>query len=163
MNPTLIKWITSVVFGLLIGRAAFGVVNPILIVLFGLNHPAGQPYVADDPDALDRMLITGTIISALITIGVAAALLRIADNRGRAGWGCVLLGVTLLLTLAASVLTMNPGLQDAATAGAQAANDTKTALFFWALIFGLPYLGGGLLLTIGGSVLIRKRRAPALQ
>ena len=34
---------------------------------------------------------------------------------------------------------------------------------FWVLIFGLPYLGGGLLLTIGGSVLIRKRRAPALQ
>ena len=119
--------------------------------------------MADDPAVLDRMLITGTIISAVITVVVAAALLRISDNRRRAGWGCVLLGVTLLLTLLASVLTMDPGVQDAATAGAQAANDTKTALFFWVLIFGLPYLGGGLLLTIGGSVLIRKRRAPALQ
>ena len=61
MNPTLIKWMTSVVFGLLVGRAAFGVVNPILIVLFGLNHPAGQPYVADDPAVLDRMLILSLI------------------------------------------------------------------------------------------------------
>ena len=130
MNPTLIKWMTSVVFGLLVGRAAFGVVNPILIVLFGLNHPAGQPYVADDPAVLDRMLITGTIISAVITVVVAAALLRISDNRRRAGWGCVLLGVTLLLTLLASVLTMDPGVQDAATAGAQAANDTKTCLLY---------------------------------
>lgn len=161
MNPTLIKWISSVVFGLLIGRAAFSVVNPFLIMAFGLNHPAAQPYVMDDPAVVDRMLITGTIISALITIVAAAALARIPNNRRLVGWGCVLLGVALLLALPASALMMDPTAHDPATAGEQAATDANTALFFWLLIFGLPYLGGGLLLTIGGAVLIRKNRAPA--
>lgn len=160
MTSTPIKWIASIVFGLLVGRAAFSVVNPLLILAFGLNHPTAQPYVADDPAIVDRMLMTGTVISALITVAVAAALLRIANNRRRVGWGCVLLGAALLLALPASLLMMDPAAHDPATAGARAANDANTALFFWALIFGLPYLGGGLLLTIGGTVLIRKNREP---
>lgn len=163
MTSTSIKWIASVVFGLLVGRAAYSVVNPLLIIAFGLNHPATQPYVMDDPAVLERMLITGTIISALITVVVAALLLRIPNNRRLVGWGCVLLGAALLLALPASALVMDPAAHDPATAGAQAANDANTALFFWLLIFGLPYLGGGLLLTIGGAVLIRKNRAPAPQ
>ncbi len=161
MSATSIKWIASIVFGLLVGRAAFTVVNPLLIMAFGLNHPAAQPYVADDPAVVDRMLLTGTIISALITIVVAAALLRVPNNRRLAGWGCVLLGAALLLALPASLLMMDPAAHDPATAGRQAANDANTALFFWALIFGLPYLGGGLLLTIGGTLLIRKNPATA--
>lgn len=159
MKPTLIKWIASIVFGLLVGRAAFSVVNPLLIIAFGLNHPATQPYVMDDPAVVDRMLLTASVICALITIVVALALARIPNNRRLAGWGCVLLGAALLLALPASMLVMDPAAHSPATAGEQAANDANTALFFWLLIFGLPYLGGGLLFTIGGTVLIRRNRA----
>ena len=66
------------------------------------------------------------------------------------------LGVSLLLTVPMSLLTMDFPAHDAAAVGARAANDANTALFFWALIFGLPYVGGGLALTIAGVILIRK-------
>lgn len=42
MNPTLIKWLTSVGFGLVIGRAAYGVINSLLQMVFGVDQP-GAP------------------------------------------------------------------------------------------------------------------------
>ena len=37
MNPTVIKWLTSVGFGLVIGRASYGVINSLLQMAFGLD------------------------------------------------------------------------------------------------------------------------------
>ncbi|CUJ16889.1 hypothetical protein [Achromobacter xylosoxidans] len=154
MNPTLIKWLTSVGFGLVIGRAAYGVINSLLQMVFGVDQP-GAPF---DPEALDRMLITGSVLCLVVAGVTAAALLRVADNRRRIAWGCLMLGVTLILTLAAALPTMDLGSHPA---GSSEARDAKTAFFFWMLIFGLPYLGGGLALTIGGAVMLRKfRNAP---
>ena len=154
MNPTVIKWLTSVGFGLVIGRASYGVINSLLQMAFGLDQP-GAPL---DPVALDRMLITGSVLCLVVAVVVAAALLRVADNRRRIAWGCLVLGVTLLLTLLAALPGMDLG---GHPAGSAEARDAKTALFFWLLIFGLPYLGGGLALTIGGAVMLRRFRAPA--
>ncbi|WP_445623249.1 hypothetical protein [Lactiplantibacillus plantarum] len=65
---------------------------------------------------------------------MAAALLRVADNRRRIAWGCLVLGVTLLLTLLAALPGMDLG---GHPAGSAEARDANTALFFWLLIFGL--------------------------
>ncbi len=150
MNTTVIKWLASVGFGLLIGRAAYGVINSLLQMAFGLDQP-GAPL---DPVALDRMLITGSVLCLVVAVVVAAALLRVADNRRRIAWGCLVLGVTLLAALPGMDLGGHP-------AGSADARDANTALFFWLLIFGLPYLGGGLALTIGGAVMLRKFRLAA--
>ena len=48
MPRTAIKWLASIVLGLLIGSASFGVTNPLLQALFGLNPPAGGAYVPLD-------------------------------------------------------------------------------------------------------------------
>ncbi|MFY3135243.1 hypothetical protein ACOTFF_06110 [Achromobacter xylosoxidans] len=154
MNPTVIKWLTSVGFGLVIGRAAYGVINSLLQIALGADQP-GAPF---DPEALDRVLIAGGVLCLVVAVAAAAALLRVADNRRRVAWGCLALGVTLILTLAAALPTMDLGSHPA---GSAEARDANTAFFFWMLIFGLPYLGGGLALTIGGAVMLRKfRNAP---
>jgi len=155
MPPTAIKWLASIAFGLLVGRAAYGMVSPLLILAFGLNGPAGAD-VAAEAATMDKMQLAGGIITLLLTIAVAAALVRVPNMRRLIGWGCALLGISLLLTVPMSLLTMDFPAHDAATVGARAANDANTALFFWALIFGLPYVGGGLALTIAGVILIRK-------
>ncbi len=154
MNTTVIKWLASVGFGLLIGRAAYGVINSLLQMAFGLDQP-GAPL---DPVALDRMLITGSVLCLVVAVVVAAALLRVADNRRRIAWGCLVLGVTLLLTLLAALPGMDLGGHPAGSADAR---DANTALFFWLLIFVLPYLGGGLAVTIGGADMLRKFRLAA--
>ena len=154
MNTTVIKWLASVGFGQLIGRAAYGVINSLLQMAFGLDQP-GAPL---DPVALDRMLIAGGVLCLVVAVVVAVALLRVADNRRRIAWGCLVLGVTLLLTLLAALPGMDLGGHPAGSADAR---DANTALFFWLLIFGLPYLGGGLALTIGGAVMLRKFRLAA--
>lgn len=156
MPPTAIKWLASIAFGLLVGRAAYGMVNPLLILAFGLNGPAAGAHVAAEAATVDKLQLAGGIITLLLTIAVAAALVRVPNMRRLIGWGCALLGISLLLTVPMSLLTMDFPAHDAATVGARAANDANTALFFWALIFGLPYVGGGLALTIAGVILIRK-------
>lgn len=156
MPPTAIKWLASIAFGLLVGRAAYSMVNPLLIIAFGLNEPATGADLAANAATVDKMQLAGGIITLLLTIAVAAALIRIPNMRRLIGWGCALLGMSLLLTVPMSLLTMDFQAHDAATVGARAANDANTALFFWALIFGLPYVGGGLALTIAGVILIRK-------
>lgn len=155
MPPTAIKWLVCAVFGLLIGSASYSITNPLLQIVFGLYQPAGAPYVPSDPAALDRMHIAGAVLYALIAVAVALALSRIANLRRQIGWGCVVLGITLLATMLIALLQMDPGVHGGSGADAR---DANTALFFFLLIFGLPYLGGGLLLTIGGTVLIRKNR-----
>ncbi|CAB3642877.1 hypothetical protein [Achromobacter pestifer] len=156
MPPTAIKWLSSIAFGLLVGRTAFSVFNPLLIIAFGLNAPQTGAYTPSDSATVDTMQMVGGIISLLITVAVTAALVRIPNMRRLVGWGCTLLGISLLLTIPANLLLMDPAAHDAATVGARAASDTNTALFFWVLIFGLPYMGGGLVLTIAGIILIRK-------
>ncbi|WP_332608505.1 hypothetical protein [Achromobacter sp. ESBL13] len=151
MPANSVKWIVSIVLGLLIGKVSYGVLLPLLL--------AGLP----DPNAADSdtMMYVGTAAWLLITVVAAVLLARIADLRRLIGWGFVVLGVALMLTIPATLLTMDFGAHQAATAGAQAANDANTALFFWALIFGLPYVGGGLALTILGTMLIRRNPPPA--
>ncbi len=156
MPPALTKWLTSIAFGALAAWASFGVLGPVLLRVFGLADLTGLAYMA----ALDRMLITTNVVALLTGVALAAALARIPNFRRRLGWGCAVLGLILLLTLAAAVFGMEPGIFNPATGGKQAANDAYAALFFWALIFGLPYLGGGLALAIGGWVLIRKNPGP---
>lgn len=155
MPPIAIKWLASIVFGLLIGSASFSVTNPLLLIAFGLHQPEGTPYVPADPTALERMQIASAVLYALIAVAVAVVLARISNLRRLIGWGCVVLGVMLLVTVPIALLQMDPG---AHTGGGAGARDANTALFFFLLIFGLPYVGGGLLLTIGGAVLIRKSR-----
>ncbi|WP_447920382.1 hypothetical protein [Achromobacter aegrifaciens] len=152
MPSALTKWLISAAFGLLVAWASFGVVNPALQIAFGLTGSTG----AADPALVDRMLITTSVVSLLLGVAFVAALVRIQNLRRLIGWGCAMLGLAVLLTLLAALLMMEPGIFDPATGGKQAANDAYTALFFWALIFGLPYLGAGLALTIGGWVLIRR-------
>ncbi|SEJ11891.1 hypothetical protein [Achromobacter sp. NFACC18-2] len=155
MPPTALKWLASIVFGLLIGSASFGITNPLLQVVFGLNPPASEPYVPLDPIALERMQIAGAVLYGVIAVVAAVVLARISNLRRLMGWGCAVLGVILLLTVPVALLQMDPALH---TGGGADARDANTALFFFLLIFGLPYLGGGLLLTIIGAVLVRKNR-----
>ncbi|HEY9271055.1 MULTISPECIES: hypothetical protein [Achromobacter] len=156
MPSDLTKWIASIAFGLLAAWASFGVLGPVLQRMFGLADSTGLAYMA----ALDRMLITTSVVSLLTGVALVVTLVRIPNFRRLLGWGCAVLGVILLLTLAAALLEMEPGIFNPATGGKQAANDAYTALFFWALIFGLPYLVAGLALTIGGWVLIRRNPGP---
>lgn len=153
MPPTATKWLASILFGLLVGSATYSVTNPLLLIAFGLHQPAGAPYAPSSPGAESTMQIVGGILFVLITIAVAAALARISKMRRLIGWGCVLMGITLLVTIPVNLLLMGPGAHGASAADAR---DANTALLFFMLIFGLPYLGGGLLLTIVGTVLIRK-------
>ena len=155
MPPTAIKWLASIVLGLLIGSASFGVTNPLLQAVFGLNQPAGDTYVPLDDAALQRMQIASAVLYGVIAVVAAVLLARIGNLRRLIGWGCLALGLTLLLTVPIALLQMDPAMH---TGGGADARDANTALFFFLLIFGLPYLGGGLLLTIGGAVLIRKNR-----
>lgn len=156
MPPALTKWLISIAFGALATWASFGVLGPALLRAFGLADLTGLAYMA----ALDRMLITTNVVALLTGVALVVALVRIPNFRRRLGWGCALLGLILLLTLVTAVFSMEPGIFNPASGGKQAANDAYTALFFWALIFGLPYLAGGLALTIGGWVLIRKNPGP---
>ncbi|MGB3431406.1 hypothetical protein [Achromobacter sp.] len=151
-----IKWLASIAFGLLVAWASFGVVNPALQIAFGLTDPATPADMA----VINRMLIAASVVSLLIGVALVAALVRMQNFRRLIGWGCATLGAAVLLTLPAALLVMEPGVFDPAAGGKQAANDAYTALFFWALIFGLPYLVAGLALTIGGWVLIRKNPGP---
>lgn len=156
MSSTVIKWVASIGFGLVIGRAAFSIVNPLMQAVFGLDAPATQPYAPVDQAVVDRMLMATGGLCLMIAIAVAAALLRVGDNRRLAAWGCAILGVVLLLTLPMALVSMEPTPQDPASA-----RDVKTAMFFWWMIFGLPYLAAGLALTIGGAVMLRKFRKAA--
>lgn len=158
MPSTLTKWLTSIAFGLLVAHVSFGVVNPALQIAFGLGDSTANA----DPATIDRMLIAAGAASLLIGAALVAALIRIQNFRRLVGWGCAILGIAVLLNLPAALLLMEPGILDPATGGKQAANDARTALFFWALIFGLPYLLAGLALSIGGWVLIRKNRGPGV-
>ncbi len=155
MPPTAIKWLVSIVFGLLIGSASFGITNPLLLAVFGLFPATGAPSEPLDSGSLDSITLISVILYGVIAVIAAVALARIANLRRRIGWGCATLGVMLLLTAAIAALQIDPAMH---TGGGADARDANTALFFALMIFGLPYIGGGLVLTIGGAVLIRKNR-----
>lgn len=146
MPSNSVKWIVSIVLGLLIGRVSYGVVLPFLM-------PADSDMSAGSADTL---IIVGLVIWLVVSAIASVALARIPNLRRLIGWGCVVLGVALMLTIPITLLTSDLG---SAAPGTQAANDVKTALFFWVLIFALPYLGGGLALTVLGAILIRKNPA----
>lgn len=150
MPSNSVKWIVSIVLGLLIGRASYGVLLPLFDRL--------------TPDAAggsaDTMIAVGMAVWLVVTVIASVLLARIPNLRRLIGWGCVALGVALMVTIPATLLTVDFSAHDPAIAGTRNANDANTALFFWAMIFGLPYFGGGLALTILGTVLIRKNPAP---
>lgn len=61
----------------------------------------------------------------------------------------MLLGITLLLSLATVVATLIHTL---------ATTDNNETLLFWSLLFGLPFLIAGVALTIIGKFMLRKDR-----
>ena len=149
MPSNSVKWIVSIVFGLIIGRVGYGVLLPVFMVL----SPGEQSAALADSNT---MIVAGLVVWLVITVIASVMLARIPNLRRLIGWGCVVLGVALVLTIPATLLTMDIGTQNASAADTR---DANTALFFWALIFGLPYVGGGLALTILGTVLVRKNPA----
>ncbi|AZS80118.1 hypothetical protein ELS24_17650 [Achromobacter spanius] len=146
MPSNSIKWIVSIVFGLIIGRVGYGVLLPVFMAL----SPGEQGAALADSNT---MIVAGLVVWLVVTVIASVMLARIPNLRRLIGWGCVVLGVALVLTIPATLLTMDAGTQNASAADTR---DANTALFFWALIFGLPYVGGGLALTILGTVLVRK-------
>ncbi|KNE24614.1 hypothetical protein [Achromobacter spanius] len=149
MPSNSIKWIVSIVFGLIIGRVGYGVLLPVFMAL----SPGEQGAALADSNT---MIVAGLVVWLVVTVIASVMLARIPNLRRLIGWGCVVLGVALVLTIPATLLTMDAGTQNASAADTR---DANTALFFWALIFGLPYVGGGLALTILGTVLVRKNPA----
>lgn len=149
MPSNSVKWIVSIVFGLIIGRVSYGVLLPVFMAL----SPGEQGAALADSNT---MIVAGLVVWLVITVIASLMLARIPNLRRLIGWGCVVLGVALVLTIPATLLTMDIGTQNASAADTR---DANTALFFWALIFGLPYVGGGLALTILGTVLVRKNPA----
>lgn len=149
MPSNSVKWIVSIVFGLIIGRVGYGVLLPVFMAL----SPGEQGAALADSNT---MIVSGLAVWLVITVITSLMLARIPNLRRLIGWGCVVLGVALVLTIPATLLTMDLGATHASAADAR---DANTALFFWALIFGLPYVGGGLALTILGTVLVRKNPA----
>jgi len=153
MPSNTVKWIVSIVLGLLIGRVSYGVLLPVILAL----GPGEQAATSGDPDT---MIVAGLVIWLVITVIASVLLARIANLRRLIGWGCVALGAAMVLTIPATLLTMDVGAHTGSSADAR---DANTALFFWALIFGLPYVGGGLVLAILGTVLVRKNPAASDQ
>ncbi|MDH0734996.1 hypothetical protein [Achromobacter spanius] len=149
MPSNSVKWIVSIVFGLIIGRVSYGVLLPVFMAL----SPGEQDAALADSNT---MIVAGLVVWLVVTVIASVMLARIPNLRRLIGWGCVVLGVALVLTIPATLLTMDLGTQNASAADVR---DANTALFFWALIFGLPYVGGGLALTILGTVLVRKNPA----
>lgn len=149
MPSNSVKWIVSIVFGLIIGRVSYGVLLPVFMALSPGEHSAAS---ADS----NTMIVSGLAVWLVITVITSLMLARIPNLRRLVGWGCVVLGLALVLTIPATLLTMDLGANHASAADTR---DANTALFFWALIFGLPYVGGGLALTILGTVLVRKNPA----
>jgi hypothetical protein len=149
MPSNTVKWIVSIVLGLLIGRVSYGVLLPVILAL----SPREQAATSGDPDT---MIAAGLVIWLVVTIIASVLLARIANLRRLIGWGCVALGAAMVLTIPATLLTMDVGAHATSAADTR---DANTALFFWALIFGLPYVGGGLVLAILGTVLVRKHPA----
>ncbi|MGE8675423.1 hypothetical protein [Achromobacter kerstersii] len=149
MPSNTVKWIVSIVLGLLIGRVSYGVLLPVILAL----SPREQAATSGDPDT---MIVAGIVIWLVVTIIASVLLARIANLRRLIGWGCVALGAAMVLTIPATLLTMDVGAHATSAADTR---DANTALFFWALIFGLPYVGGGLVLAILGTVLVRKHPA----
>jgi hypothetical protein len=149
MPSNTVKWIVSIVLGLLIGRVSYGVLLPVILAL----GPGEQAATSGDPDT---MIAAGLVIWLVVTVIASVLLARIANLRRLIGWGCVALGAAMVLTIPATLLTMDVGAHATSAADTR---DANTALFFWALIFGLPYVGGGLVLAILGTVLVRKHPA----
>lgn len=149
MHSNSVKWIVSIVFGLIIGRVGYGVLLPVFMAL----SPGEQGAALADSNTT---IVAGLVVWLVITVIASLMLARIPNLRRLIGWGCIVLGVALVLTIPATLLTMDSGTQNASAADTR---DANTALFFWALIFGLPYVGGGLALTILGTVLVRKNPA----
>ena len=149
MPSNSVKWIVSIVFGLIIGRVSYGVLLPVFMSL----SPGEQSAALADSNT---MIVAGLVVWLVVTVIASVMLARIPNLRRLFGWGCIVLGVALVLTIPATLLTMDAGTQNASAADTR---DANTALFFWALIFGLPYVGGGLALTILGTVLVRKNPA----
>ncbi|MEN5162686.1 hypothetical protein [Achromobacter kerstersii] len=149
MPSNTVKWIVSIVLGLLIGRVSYGVLLPVILAL----SPREQAATSGDPDT---MIVAGIVIWLVVTVIASVLLARIANLRRLIGWGCVALGAAMVLTIPATLLTMDVGAHATSAADTR---DANTALFFWALIFGLPYVGGGLVLAILGTVLVRKHPA----
>lgn len=145
-----VKWIVSIVLGLLIGRVGYGVILPLLMPMSSVTTA----------DSVDTLVIAGLVMWLVIAAIASVALARIPNMRRLIGWGCVALGVALMLTIPITLLTSDLAGQGLGATGTQAANDARTALFFWVLIFALPYLGGGLALTVLGALLVR-RNPPA--
>ena len=150
MPSNTVKWIVSIVLGLLIGRVSYGVLLPVILAL-----SPGEPSATASGDP-DTMIVAGIVIWLVVTIIASVLLARIANLRRLIGWGCVALGAAMVLTIPATLLTMDVGAHATSAADTR---DANTALFFWALIFGLPYVGGGLVLAILGTVLVRKHPA----
>ncbi|MDZ3832567.1 MAG: hypothetical protein U0S50_12250 [Sphingopyxis sp.] len=141
MNGNANRWISSLIFGLIVGYTSgtpLMAALALVLGIFGISYDAGL----DD----NGLLVAAPVILQLsAAVAVTFFLLRISNGYRRAGWGCIILGILALLSIA-SIFVFTGDLD----------RDSATAAFFVLLIFGLPLLAVAIACLVGGWLLFRR-------
>jgi uncharacterized membrane protein len=146
MFPPYLKWIASLVFGYFIGQSSFTVFNPIVSALLGIHNLESGVVMMS---TIDKMLYIVTALSLLVGIAAMLFLSRSKTFYQVLGKGCVLLGITLLVSLVTTSMTIGQEFTD---------TSFDDSFIFWVLLFGLPYLVSGAALIIIGKIVLHKDR-----
>jgi len=152
MIPTPLKWIASILFGLVCGHTSFGFIYP------PLSSVTNADSASISAGAMDYAMMGAAILTLLIACAITYFVSRSTSLYQLFGRGCIPLGVALLLSLLVAVLMMDTG-----NLSGEGGDSSLAPLFFWGLLFGLPFLFSGLALIIGGWVLLRKARTAGQQ
>jgi len=146
MFPPYLKWIASLVFGYFIGQASFTVFNPIVSALLGIHNLESGVVMTS---TINQMLYIVGGLALVVGIAVLLYLSRSLSFYQLLGRGCILLGITLLLSMCTLTITLLQEIPDTAP---------SSETIFWSLLFSVPYLVSGAALLIIGKVVLKKDR-----
>ncbi|MCR4266553.1 hypothetical protein [Nitratireductor sp. ZSWI3] len=154
MKSVWVRWLASVVFGILAGRLGYGIVGPFILPTLG----ADPNWVEDTSGGYGLAVALAVIVQIVVAVVVTVLLARIANIWRLLGWGCVVLGGILILNVVSTAMFSGLTLQDFVEADTRAKNDAATAFWFWVLAMAIPYVASGLVLFLVGFFLLRSGR-----
>ncbi len=158
VNSAAWRWLTSGVFGLLVGLGCGSALYPVLSWLLGLPDPSGLPGAEEQDVRFTLLAIAALAVQVAVAVVATVLLARVADARRRLGWGCLTLGSTMLLN--GAVILLPSGVLGHLTAAhsGQDGNDAAVAALF-VLMLSLPFAVLCVGLLAGGALLLRRRAA----
>ena len=159
MSSPWVKWLASLVIGVIVGYRSYGPINSALMWMLGVTS-APNPEASSAPVILEDLQIAAVVLQLVLTVVVVVALARTRNLKRLFGWGGILLGAVLALELIFALMLSGISWQEVTNPDPH--NEGRAVAFwFFMLIIGLPMIILSLIFLIGGFVLLRKGRDTA--